>query len=280
MKNLVSVIIPVYNEEQEVANCLQSIRKQSYKNLEIIIVDDGSTDKTLQIVKKFKAKILTQKHKGPGTARNLGASKARGEILVFIDADMTLDKNFIKDLISPICKKKTVGTFSRNEMNGNKDNIWSKYWNINRGWPIERLIPIDYPDTSPVFRAILKNEFQKVKGFDATGEYTDDWSLSRKLKKQAKAAKGAIYYHKNPSSMKEVWQQARWIGKNEFISGKLKRKIRSLIYYSPFFSIVIGSYKSFFKCKFDLKFLLFKILYDVAVWFSVFKSFFGEAKYK
>ena len=191
---------------------------------------------------------------------------------------MTFDKNFIRDLVAPIIKGQTIGTFSKNEMNANADNIWSKCWNINRGWPIERLIPPDYPSTAPVYRAILKSEFVKVGGFDATGEYTDDWSLWRKLGKKSTLAKGAIYYHLNPSTLSEVWKQARWIGKNEFISGTAIRKIKSLIFYSLPIAFVVGLFKSV--ARGQLSFVVFKLIYNLAVFFSVIGSFFNEPKAK
>lgn len=286
----VTVVIPAYNEEQVIGECLESLQKQSYKDLEIILVDDGSTDKTIEIVSSIPSRlrvnkyqvsrmlVLKQNHLGPGPARNLGASKARGEILVFVDSDMTFDQDFIKDLVSPILEGKTIGTFSKNEMNANQNNIWSKCWNINRNWPPDRLIPPDYPDNAPVYRAILKEEFDKVGGFDATGEYTDDWSLSRKLGKKSTLASGATYFHSNPSNLSEVWKQARWIGKNEFISGSTIRRIRSLIFYSFPMSLAVGFLKSAINRQ--PNFILFKIWFDLAVWISTAKSFFGERKSK
>lgn len=275
---LTSVIIPTFNEEKVIGQCLKSLSNQTYKMLEIIIVDDGSKDSTVKIAKRFQVKVAKQKHQGPGTARNLGNKLAKGEILVFVDADMTFEKNFVKDLVEPILTGKTVGTFSKNEMVKNPKNIWSICWNINRNIPQGRMIPNNYPNESPVFRAILKKEFDQVKGFDTSGEYTDDWSLSKKLKVLAKVADGALYYHSNPSTLTEFWKQARWIGKNEFIAGTLSRKLRSLFFYSLPVSLLIGIYKSVVKGQ--LSFVLFKLVYDLAIYVSVIKSFFGEAKYK
>ncbi len=273
---LVSIIIPVYNEEKVIADCLKSLKEQSWQNLEIIIVDDGSTDKSPQIVKAFGATLLGQKHKGPGPARNLGAKRAKGQILVFVDADMTFEKDFIKDLIAPIIEDKTIGTFSKNEIVNNQDNTWSICWNINKNLPKERMIPKNYPDHAPVFRAILKSEFVKVRGFDTNGQYTDDWSLSRKLGRESSLAPGAYYYHSNPSSLAEVWKQARWIGKNEFISGSLLRQTRSLIIYSLPISLLVGIYKSIIRS--NAQFIVFKLVYDFGTWVSVIRSFFGERK--
>ena len=290
---LISVIIPVYNEEKVIGACLDSLTQQAYSPLEIILVDDGSTDKTIEIIKSihdslfsiprkyalvFTIHLVRQDHLGPGPARNLGASKAKGEILIFVDADMTFEKNFIRDLIKPILQGKTIGAFSKNEMVANPGNIWSICWNINRNIPRDRMLPKDYPDKAPVFRAILKKEFEKVGGFDTTGEYTDDWSLSRKLGQKSTLAKGAIYNHSNPDNLKEVFKQARWIGKNEFIAGNLIRKIRSLFFYSLPTSLVIGIYKSI--VNFKVKFIIFKLVYDSAIFISVCKSFFKESKVK
>ena len=278
MDKFVSIIIPAYNEQNVIADCLASLSLQNYKYMEIILVDDGSGDKTVDIAQTFKVKILKQKHKGPGSARNLGAACAKGEILVFVDADMTFDNKFIKDLTSPILSGKTIGSFSKNEMNANSKNVWSLCWNINRNWPKDRQIPQDYPDEAPVFRAILKKEFQKVGGFDISGEYTDDWSLSRKLGVKSTLAEGAVYYHKNPASLGDVWAQARWIGKNEFISGTISRRVKSLILYSFPMSILIALYKAVVKGQ--LFFVVFKIVYDLAITLSVASSFFGEQKAK
>ncbi len=275
---LISIIIPVYNEENCLNDCLSSLLEQSYPKLEIIVVDDGSSDNSLKIAKNFKVNVLTQKHKGPGNARNLGASKAKGEILVFVDSDMTFEKDFIKDLTKPIIAGHTIGTFSKNEFVSNADDPWSVCWNINRNTPRNRMLPNNYPNLAPVFRAILKSEFLKVNGFATTGDYSDDWSIAEKLKIKSTLADGATYYHSNPDTLREIWHQATWIGKNKFNTGNFIRKIKSLLIYSPLAAIVIGAYKSF-KYLYP-RFIVFKFIYDSAVFLSVLKSFGNQTKYK
>ena len=76
----------------------------------------------------------------------------------------------------------------------------------------DKVIPPGYPDTAPVFRAILKPEFDKVNGFDQSRGYDDDWTLSEKLGYQATTASNAVYYHCNPDNLKEIFFQARWQG--------------------------------------------------------------------
>jgi glycosyltransferase involved in cell wall biosynthesis len=86
---LISVIIPVFNGEKFIADAIQSVLKQDYKPLEIIVVDDGSTDKTAQVVKNFAQNItyLYQENAGISASRNKGLEHANGELIAFIDAD-------------------------------------------------------------------------------------------------------------------------------------------------------------------------------------------------
>lgn len=282
---MVSVIIPVYNEGKTITPCLISLSKQSYKNMEVIVVDDGSTDKTYDVLSELsifnnQLSIYKQDHTGPAQARNLGAKLAKGEILVFVDGDMTFDKNFISKLVDPIEKGKAKGTFSKEELLLNKNNIWSLCWNINRflinNWKLnndvyKRILPVNYPSQQPVFRAILKKEYDKVGGFNRTG-YTDDWSLSKKLEYQAQLAPGAVHYHINPDNLSEIYKQALWIGGNQIITGNLTRKTYNLLRYSFLVSLFVGLYISF-RLKI-CQFIIFKIVYDLAVFLSILSSFF------
>ena len=89
MKPLISVVIPVYNTEKYITEAVKSVFRQSYENTEIIIVDDGSTDATLNTLKEFgeKIKIISQENKGQSVARNVGIKNARGPIIGLLDAD-------------------------------------------------------------------------------------------------------------------------------------------------------------------------------------------------
>ena len=97
-----SVIIPTRNEEDVLEECLRSIFSQSVSPLEVIIVDGGSTDNTMNIARKFNAKIFKEEEfSSPANARNLGAENARGVILLMMDADIVLHKdcfNEVKDI--------------------------------------------------------------------------------------------------------------------------------------------------------------------------------------
>lgn len=277
-----SIVIPVYNNEQSVEQCIRSIIDQTHKPDEVIVIDDGSIDQSLTIVRNLKSQIsnlvvLHQKHKGPALARNLGAQKAKGDILVFVDADMSFDHYFLEKLTEPIRKKKSKGTFNKDEFVRNWENVWARCWNINQNLAPKRRVPVNYPNTAPVFRAILRKEFQRVGGFDDIG-YTDDWTLSKKLGFQATVAPGAISYHVNPDTLAKVFIQARWIGKNEFLTGNVFRKFGNLMRYAICMSLVIGSIKSI---RYQTMFFLpFKIIYDLGIVMSIIGSFLGEHKAK
>ena len=99
---LVSVVVPVYNAEKFLPECLESLLKQTMKHIEIICVDDGSTDNSLEILRSYEKKdprvrVFTQKNQFAGAARNYGLSKARGEYVCFLDADDFFAGNLVED---------------------------------------------------------------------------------------------------------------------------------------------------------------------------------------
>jgi glycosyltransferase involved in cell wall biosynthesis len=99
MKPLVSIIIPLYNAENYIEQTITSALKQTYEHLEIIIIDDGSTDNSLAIAKRFqnnKLKVFGQKNKGASAARNFGLENASGKYIQFLDADDLLSGNKIE----------------------------------------------------------------------------------------------------------------------------------------------------------------------------------------
>lgn len=179
---------------------------------------------------------------------------------------MTFDKNFLKNLIRPIDAGKTKGTFSKDEYVSNWDNVWARCWNINEGWKEGRRHPKNYPNKQKVFRAILKSEFDKVEGFDSKAGYADDWTLSSKLSYEAISAQGATFYHANPGSLKEVYYQAKWVGKRSYKLGLLGTLIALLRASLPF-SILVGIIKSLMSN--NSAFIVFKIVYDVGIFVGI-----------
>lgn len=117
---LVSVIVPVYNVEEFLSRCLDSIVSQTYRNIEIILVNDGSTDGSKKVCEDYARKdrrirVFNKKNEGAATARNYGIKKSKGEYVTFIDSDDTVTSNYVDDLYSGLdsCKTKlSISSYS------------------------------------------------------------------------------------------------------------------------------------------------------------------------
>lgn len=109
IKNMVSVIVPVYNIEKYLEECVKSIMNQSYKNIEIILVDDGSTDKSGILCDEFgkldkRIKVVHKENGGAASAKNIGLDEANGEYICFVDGDDYIFKDFIEILYNQLIK--------------------------------------------------------------------------------------------------------------------------------------------------------------------------------
>src|SRR5258708_9478539 len=115
---LVSIVVPAWNEEKNIGRLVESINNQTYKRLETIVIDDGSVDNTAEIASSLGAYVFKRTRHERSVERNFGASKARGAYLLFLDADMELTKDVIKNCLETVQKndykllvipEKTVG---------------------------------------------------------------------------------------------------------------------------------------------------------------------------
>jgi glycosyltransferase involved in cell wall biosynthesis len=96
---MISVVVPLFNKEDQVERCIRSILSQTYSDLELIVVDDGSTDSgplLISSIKDARLRIVRQSNKGPGHARNTGMMLARGELITFLDADDEWKPHFLQ----------------------------------------------------------------------------------------------------------------------------------------------------------------------------------------
>ena len=104
---LISIIVPVYNRESVLKNCIESILNQTYNNIQIILVDDGSTDNSLSVCQSYVLKdsrvcVLHQKNSGPAIARNAGLDVAKGKYIMFVDSDDCLHQKCIETMYGAI----------------------------------------------------------------------------------------------------------------------------------------------------------------------------------
>ncbi len=175
MKNkpLVSVVIPTYNSEKTLKKCLESIKRQTYKNIEIIVVDKFSKDRTVEIAKKFGAKIIIEDLERT-VARNRGIREAKGKYLLSIDSDMELTPEVIEECLGIINSNKNIGGVIIPEKSiGN--SFWAKVRDFERSFysntPIESA------------RFFRMNLVKKVKGYDEDIIFFEESTLPQKIKK-------------------------------------------------------------------------------------------------
>lgn len=112
MQKLISVVIPIYNVEQYILRCVDSVLNQTYQNLEIILVDDGSPDNCPKIcdeyaVKDNRVRVIHKQNGGLSSARNAGIDVAEGEYITFIDSDDYVTPDYVETLYNAICEDKT-----------------------------------------------------------------------------------------------------------------------------------------------------------------------------
>jgi glycosyltransferase involved in cell wall biosynthesis len=212
----VSVIVAAYDEEAHIGRLLASLRDQTLPPVEVIVADDGSRDRTADVAKAAGARVLRLAHRGPGLARNDAAALARGDVLAFLDGDMACAPEFLERLVEPIAAGQAIGTFTREIYVANTENRWARAYAALRWSPPDRLLPADFPDEWENFRAIRRDAFLSVGGYDDVG-YGEDLTVSAKLGKKALVAPGAECSHYHPSSGREVFGNGRWVGRGASI---------------------------------------------------------------
>ena len=212
----VSVVIAAYQEEEHIARLLRSLGEQTHAPAEVIVADDGSRDRTAAIAAAHGARVLRLPHRGPAAARNAGVAEARGEVIVFLDGDMSCTPEFVERLVEPIADGRAVGTYSRDLYLGNPGEKWAEAYATLRGSPPDRLLPPDLPERWANFRAIRRDAFMSVGGYDDVG-YGEDMTLAPKLGELALAAPGAVCFHFQPARLREVFENGRWVGRGAAI---------------------------------------------------------------
>lgn len=168
---LITVIIPVYNVKPYLSKCLESVGKQSYKNLEIILVDDGSDDGSFSICKEFskrdsRIKLYHTKNLGLSHARNVGLDHANGEYIVFIDSDDYIHENMISIMMDKaedadlvICNYKKVLNDTKKEIPQDAKCLKDDSWNYKQFWEHYYLKDLN------VFCCVAWNKLYKRKLF-------------------------------------------------------------------------------------------------------------------
>lgn len=175
---LVSVVVTTRNSKQHITVCLTSIQKQIYKNTEIIVVDNNSSDETKKIALCYTKKVFNHGQER-SSQRNFGARQSKGEYLLFIDSDMYLDKKVIEESVNVMQKKPSLVALYIPEIIFGS-TLLSTIRNFERSFYNQT--PID------AVRFVRKHVFEKIGGFDENLYAAEDWDITKRLKKHGKTA--------------------------------------------------------------------------------------------
>ncbi|ABR30093.1 glycosyl transferase [Thermosipho melanesiensis] len=186
----ISVIVPVLNEEKTLEKTLKSIKNQTYKNFEIIVVDNGSTDKSVEIARKYTTNIFFEEKKGSINAIVKGIKNSKGDIFLTCDADSIYPKNYFEKIFKTFKKHEKIcaiyGPFMFIE-NGKISNFftWISYIIMDF---LSKLFTKTYIVGAANF-AIKRECYFKVGGYDIKSNLaSQDFRLARKISKVGKVS--------------------------------------------------------------------------------------------
>lgn len=166
--SLISVVIPAFNSEKTIENCLASVFKQSHKGVEIIVVNDGSSDDTLAKLRPYwergRIKVINQANKGAPAARNRGFREARGEYVIFCDADIIFKKQALKKMLLVLWRHPEASyAYSSFKLKHKRFHL--------HPFDAEKLKQINYIHTTSLIRS------EHFPDFDESLERFQDWDL-------------------------------------------------------------------------------------------------------
>ena len=197
----ISIIIPACNEEQYMPATLEALARQTYKNFEVIVVTNGCTDKTAEVASGHCDQLIVLKEKGLGPARNLGAQKAMGEILLFLDADTLLEPDALKIVAQNFRPKHAMGT-----LKGQPDTQRLTYKIIYLLKNAIHFSHIHFGSSGVIL--CWKEHFQKVGGFDDALYLRENSHLMKRLRQFGRYK--YIHRTKAVTSMRRYESKGPW----------------------------------------------------------------------
>jgi len=218
---LVSIIVPAYNEEKVIGNCVTSILASDYPHREVILVDDGSKDGTLQAMRQFETEpgvtVIGKANGGKASALNAGLARAKGEILFFVDADGIFAPNTISEMLKGFESEK-IGAVCGNDSPVNLDRFLTRLANlqthvgtgfVRRALATINCLPIVSGNIGAFRRSVLEKTGPFLEGF--IGE---DLELTWRVHKagyRVTFQPSAIVLAEAPSTVSGLWKQrVRW----------------------------------------------------------------------
>lgn len=209
---MISVIIPVYNSERYIRECVESVLAQSFTYMEILLIDDGSRDKSKEICKAMcredpRIRLITGKHSGVSAARNTGIEEARGKYLFFLDSDDRIHPKLLEELQDQAEAYAFDAVFCDYTEYPRLNEVKGKCgWEIGKKSDAEEWFHIKHlKQLSCIGGKMLRRDFIGVQRFDRDLVYGEDtvflYYLVRKGMRMAYLDKEWYYYRKHPESV-------------------------------------------------------------------------------
>ena len=207
----VSVVITTKNEEKNIENCLQSIKNQTFKNIELIVVDNFSEDRTAEISEKYNAEVYFKGNER-SAQRNYGAKVARGEYLIYLDADMILSPTVIEECVAKCECDNVDALYVPERIVG--DGFWIKVRDFERSFYTGTVID--------AVRFVRRDIFLQVGGFDETLVGPEDWDFDRKIRKIGRTGVAIVPLYHNEGR----FNMARYLKKKDYYTDGVQKYIR------------------------------------------------------
>lgn len=182
---LVSFIITTKNEERYIEKCLKSIRNQTHQNIEIILVDSSSEDKTVEIAEKYADAIVVKDCITP-VGRNIGTKHVRGNILAFVDADVTLKEDWLEKVLSRLDGNTVAVAGDLFPENIHKAKNVLLYFLVRLSKTLAHASDYGNIGIGATAALVLRSTYQKVKGFTNRFTTADDLDFSMRIKRHGK----------------------------------------------------------------------------------------------
>lgn len=236
---LVSIIIPVRDRAEMLRRCLECLKKQTYPNIEIIIVDGNSTDNTCDIARQYTDKVFIFSQKGDHRCaqRNLGVQKASGKYVLIIDSDMELGSEVVRS-----CVEKMEGNTEISGLVIPEESFGKGFWAQCKKLEKSFYLGVSWMEAARFFR---RETFTKVGGYATELISGEDWDLSQRIAKEGKIARvhefifhneGKVVFYKTVKKKFYYAQKfAKYVAKNRN-SKEVKKQVGIVARFHLFLS--------------------------------------------
>ena len=209
----VDILIPVYNAEKYLRQCLDSVVNQTYGNIRVVIVDDGSTDSSRSICEEYASRYsfveaVSQKNAGVATTRNRLLAKTKSDYFLFVDADDWVERNMIESMVSRACKGNlditVCGHFVELTDNSQQDRTSQIHTDWDRAQSIEKFL-YHQQLNGALWNKLIKTSVLGSSRFDADVSYGEDalfmWRILQNIRKLGHLNKPLYHYRMNDASI-------------------------------------------------------------------------------